>query len=159
MKSIRARNEDDVRPALREAGLRCTMPRLRVASALRGQQGHLTVDSIYALVAESEPAAPMALSTVYRTLETLADARLVAETHEHSRTAYEWIDHSEPHYHLTCTRCGTEVSLDPSMLGRLEEQIRSATDFEVHLDHVAMTGLCAACRARTGERKPSRARD
>jgi Fe2+ or Zn2+ uptake regulation protein len=100
----------------------------------------------------------MALSTVYRTLETLADARLVAETHEHSRTAYEWIDHSEPHYHLTCVQCGTEVSLDPRMLGRLEQQIRDATEFEVHLDHVALTGVCAGCRAKTHGRESTRVR-
>jgi Fe2+ or Zn2+ uptake regulation protein len=119
-----------------------------VADALRRRRGHLSVDAIYGLVAEREPAAPMALSTVYRTLETLADARLVAETHEHSRTTYEWIDHSEPHSHLTCVQCGTEVSLDPGLLGGFERQIEDATDFEVHLDHVAMTGLCAACRGR-----------
>ena len=61
MKSTHTRDDDGIGPALRAAGLRCTMPRLRVASALRGQQGHLTVDAIYALVAEREPAAPMAL--------------------------------------------------------------------------------------------------
>ena len=49
MKHAYRRDDEGVGAALRAVGLRCTTPRLRVAGALRGQHGHLTVDAIYAL--------------------------------------------------------------------------------------------------------------
>jgi Fur family ferric uptake transcriptional regulator len=129
------------------------MPRLRVAAALRQQAGHLTAEAIYSLVAASNRQTPIALSTVYRTLEAFEEARLVSAIHADSRATYEWIDPAEAHCHLTCTRCGAELSLDAEVLTRFEQQIEHATDFEVHFDHLAMRGLCAGCRGH--DRKPA----
>jgi Fe2+ or Zn2+ uptake regulation protein len=134
--------------ALRGAGVRCTTPRLHVAAVLRHAGGHLTAEAIHEQVAALEPG--IALSTVYRTLETLKDVRMVSETDAGSSAAFEWIDRSHRHSHLRCVRCGREVDLDARGLARLERAIRESADFEVHFDHLAMTGLCGACRGGGG---------
>lgn len=152
--------EHDVLRMLRQAGRRCTGPRLRVASVLRHADSHRSAEEIHGLLAESDPGTAIALSTVYRTLETLKELRLVSETDAGPHATYEWIDRAQPHYHLTCRACGTEERLDPGVLDRFARQIRASVDFEPHLDHLAISGLCASCRttARPPGRSPQQAR-
>ncbi len=137
--------EYDTAKELRQTGRRFTVQRLRVAAALRHSGGHRTAEEIHELVAQAEPHASMPLSTVYRTLGTLKELRLVAEVDAGGRAAYEWVA-EQPHHHLMCQRCGTEAGLDPRLLEQLGEGIRAATGFDAYLDHVAINGCCARCR-------------
>jgi Fur family ferric uptake transcriptional regulator len=132
--------------ALREAGRRCTIPRIKVASALQHARGHLTAEEIHAHIVEGDRQTAIALSTVYRTLETLKEIRLVSETAGGQRATYEWVDRAHPHYHLLCRRCGEETDLDPHVLEGFAVEVRALADFEVHLDHLVVAGLCRACR-------------
>jgi len=131
---------------LRATGLRFTPQRLRVAAALRHASGHCTAEQIHELIAAADPNATMPLSTVYRTLASLKEQRLVAEVEAGGRAAYEWVS-EQPHHHLICQRCGAELDLDPRLLEELGAEIRSATGFEAYLDHFAITGCCARCQA------------
>jgi Fe2+ or Zn2+ uptake regulation protein len=133
--------------ALHEAGRRTTIPRIKVASALQHAGGHLTAEEIHELIVEHDAQAAIALSTVYRTLETLKEIRLVAETAGTPRSTYEWVDQAHPHSHLACRRCGRETALDPRVLEAFAEEIRASSGFEAYLDHFVVGGLCADCRA------------
>ena len=137
--------EYDTAKELRQTGRRFTVQRLKVAAALRHSGGHRTAEEIHELVAQAEPHASMPLSTVYRTLGTLKELRLVAEVDAGGRAAYEWVA-EQPHHHLMCQRCGTEAGLDPRLLEQLGEGIRAATGFDAYLDHFAINGCCARCR-------------
>ncbi|MCB0067131.1 MAG: DUF2202 domain-containing protein [Caldilineaceae bacterium] len=103
-------------------------------------------EEIRDLLAAEDPHAAMPLSTVYRTLATLKEARLVAEVDAGGRAAYEWVA-TRPHHHLICQRCGADVGLEPALLTSLSDEIRSATGFEAHLDQHAIYGACARCSA------------
>ncbi len=144
--------EPELTRAIREGGRRCTPQRLRVATALRHVGGHRTAEEIRALVTAEAPRAPLPLSTVYRALDMLKALRLVSEVEAGGRAAFEWVDGERPHHHLVCQRCGAEQRLDPVLLDRLGASIRGATGFEAHLDHLAVAGLCAQCRAARGDR-------
>ncbi|MGE0135361.1 MAG: Fur family transcriptional regulator [Dehalococcoidia bacterium] len=138
--------EGDTAHELRETGRRFTVQRLKVAAALRHCGGHRTAEEIRDLLAAEDPHAAMPLSTVYRTLATLKEARLVAEVDAGGRAAYEWVA-TRPHHHLICQRCGADVGLEPALLTSLSDEIRSATGFEAHLDQHAIYGACAGCSA------------
>lgn len=146
--------EQDTTGALRAAGRRCTIPRMKVANALRHAGGHLTAEDIHALVVGADREASVALSTIYRTLETLKKLRLVAETSGGTRATYEWVDREHPHYHLSCTNCGGGTTLMPEVFEDLAAVIRRVADFEAHLDHVVVSGLCGACARALADTTP-----
>jgi Fe2+ or Zn2+ uptake regulation protein len=137
--------EHDTAQELRDSGRRFTVQRLKIAAALRHSGGHCTAEEIHEIVSREDPHAGMPLSTVYRTLGTLKELRLVAEVDAGGRAAWEWVNPDEPHHHLICQRCGVELDLDPKLLERLGEQIEAETGFEAYLDHIAIVGRCRAC--------------
>ncbi len=151
--------ETQTRQILRDTGRRVTTPRLRIASMLRHAGGHRTADEIHALVRGDDPDSAISLSTVYRTLDTLQEMRLVSSVDEGvGRAAYQWLDSAESHHHLVCRGCGAEAALDGEIFDRLSAAVRKATGFEPFLDHFVISGLCRDCAGTVppaeGARKP-----
>ncbi len=139
--------EADTVAALRAAGSRVTTPRLKIAVALRHLGGHRTAEEIHDALATDDAHSAIALPTVYRTLNTLRESGLVAKIDApRSRTTYSWVDQHAPHHHLVCMRCGAELPLDRRVLADLVRAIEEQTDFEPHLGHLAIPGLCRECR-------------
>ena len=85
-------------------------------------------------------------ATVYRTLEFLVRAGVVAHVHlPHGATAYHLVgDGHRSHAHLVCRGCGQLVDV-PGLLDGLAADLRERIGFELDLDHVALTGLCERC--------------
>ena len=73
------RNEQGETPAdaIRASGRRLTIQRARIMEALHRLRGHSTAEQIHAAVGEDDGDAEMALSTVYRNLDALAEMGLV----------------------------------------------------------------------------------
>jgi Fur family ferric uptake transcriptional regulator len=140
--------QSNIRDVFHEAGRRVTTSRLHVAAVLRHAGGHRTAEQIHALVHGDDPGSAISLSTVYRTLDTLARMRLVSEVDEGGgRAAYQWLDATKPHHHLLCNRCAAEGALSGELFERLETAIRDETGFEPFLDHFVIAGLCRDCAA------------
>jgi Fur family transcriptional regulator, ferric uptake regulator len=139
--------EAETERALRASGSRVTTPRLRIALALRHLGGHRTAEEIHAAAGAADPRAAIALPTVYRTLSTLRECGLIAKIDApHAKTTYAWVDQRAPHHHLVCVRCGAELPLDQRVLDDLRRAIERESDFAPHLGHLAIPGLCSACR-------------
>lgn len=136
--------ETNTAELLRAGGRRLTPQRQQVAVALQHAGGHRTVEELHELIARGH-GTPMALSTVYRALTTLKELRVVAEVDAGGRSAFEWVDRTQPHHHLICQVCGSETDLDPARLQELRTSIRATTGFEAFLDHLAITGICGQC--------------
>lgn len=134
-----------VEERLREVGLRVTEQRLAVGQALRHAAAHRTAEEVQARV-QSDATRPVSLATVYRTLHTLVEHRLVGhlDTGRGSDT-YEWIDPERAHHHARCVDCGAEVEIAPRLLERFERALRTEAHFTPFLDHLALVGRCAAC--------------
>lgn len=144
--------EGDTARELRQSGRRFTPQRLRIAAALRHAGGHRSAEEICEVVRRQDPHAAIPLSTVYRTLSTLKEMRLVSELDAGDRAAFEWMDAERPHHHLRCRECGAEIDLGPASLDQLREQIRAETGFEPFLDHFSIVGRCERCRATATSR-------
>lgn len=138
--------DDDIVAVLRRAGQKVTPQRLMVLTALRHQDGHATAGEIFAQVRAAYPYVD--ISTVYRTLASLKELRLVTETDMGAGDLhYEWAG-DRPHHHLICLQCRGVEDLEHHYLVELGEAIAAGHGFEANLDHFAIFGVCRVCRAR-----------
>lgn len=130
---------------LRAQGHRLTPQRLLVLEAIKGA-GHLSADEVLQRVQVAYPMVNAA--TIYRALQWLKEAGLVAETDlGDDHRIYEFIaDH--PHHHLTCLECGAQIEVPDSFLDPLRTQADERYGFALRADHVGLFGYCPACRAR-----------
>lgn len=132
---------------LRETGLRVTPQRLAVGEALIHASDHRTAEEIQARL-QAESAQPVSLATVYRTLHTLVERRVVGHLDRgRGSAAYEWLDPHHRHHHAVCVDCGAEVEIAPRLLDRFERAVKAETHFTPFLDHLALVGRCADCEA------------
>src|SRR5262249_13341872 len=114
--------------------------RLMVLTALRHSAGHATASEIFARAREVYPYVD--ISTVYRTLASLKELRLVTETDMGTGDLrYEWAG-GTPHHHLICQRCGHLDDLGRALMAGLGRARRETRGFEANLDPFAIFGLC-----------------
>jgi Fur family ferric uptake transcriptional regulator len=144
--------EGEIRSAIRSAGRRYTAQRGRVLTVLRHAGGHRTAEQVFDAVQDADPHSGVALSTIYRTLASLEEMRLVASMKAASgETVFEAVADEDRHHHLICTSCGVTVETDLASLERLEHEIRRQTGFEPSIRHLGIPGLCAQCAASKAE--------
>ncbi len=146
--------EQDTAGVIRRAGHKLTPQRMMILTALRHAGGHVTASDLLGRVQRDYPYVD--ISTVYRTLHTLKQLRLVTETDMGTGdTAYEWA-RSERHHHLICTACGAVEEINHEHLDRLGGDIEREYGFRPVLDHFAIFGLCRDCsRAEDQEESDS----
>jgi Fur family transcriptional regulator, ferric uptake regulator len=132
---------------LRARGLRATPQRRLVLDAVAAL-GHGTPEQVCDRVQEVAPS--LSLSTVYRTLELLEDLGVVSHTHlGHGAPTYHPISHAD-HIHLVCRRCGAVSQADVVHARELAGEVRRRHGFTVDVTHLALDGVCQACRADVG---------
>ena len=129
---------------LRAGGYRLTPQRQLVLEAVTSL-GHATPDEIAERVRRT--ANGVNISTVYRTLELLEELGLVTHTHlGHGAPTYHAADDAD-HVHLVCRKCGGIEEVPTQVIDGAVGRIATEHGFAVDAGHVAIFGLCAACRA------------
>ena len=143
----------DTDQAIRNRGLRRTMPRSIVARTLHAHAGHHTVGEIQRLVeAEFGYAAAMARSSVYRALEALEDVGLVQAVRTgQEEVQFEWAE--DPHHHLICTDCGHSEEVRLAAADAVAREASRQHGFHVAVRHLALKGTCQSCTPE--QRAPS----
>jgi Fur family ferric uptake transcriptional regulator len=135
--------EQDTAAMLRSSGQKVTPQRMLILGCVRHARGHVTAAQILEEVRRSYPY--IDASTVYRTLASAKELRLVSETNLGSgENLFEWAG-AERHHHLICRSCGQVGSLDQRHLDTLVATLRRDTGFQADLDHIAIFGLCRDC--------------
>ena len=87
------------------------------------------------------------IATVYRTLQWLQEVGLVAPIAiGNGPLRYEYIC-GTAHHHLICHECGREYEIGDDILDTLKAQLLERYGFMAQLNHLALPGRCAACRA------------
>ena len=129
--------------ALHERGVRVTPQRAHIWRVLVETGDHFTAEGIRERVSGSLPG--LELSTVYRSLEALRAAGLVADSRlPEGPRVFE----ARPalHPHMVCDACGRISHPDPEVGRRLLETLGAGSGgFEVRELHVAARGICAEC--------------
>ena len=140
--------EDDTVEVIRATGRRVTIQRVAVLDAIRGMEGHVPVDQVAAKVREQHP--QMDLATVYRTAGLLSRLHLLNEVSIGCVSHYEYASPGQRHGHMVCEHCGRTIHASTTHLDELREALLQDTGFEVHVEHLTMSGLCRECRQDEG---------
>jgi Fur family ferric uptake transcriptional regulator len=131
---------------LRERGFRMTPQRELLLAALNASDKHLDADTLLRRVRKTYPRANK--SVVYRNLELLTQLGLIScVDFGHGRVEYEVHRHPH-HHHLVCRRCGSMIEISSGAFARLQQQLQKEHGFEADMDHLAIFGVCKACRQK-----------
>lgn len=137
----------DLGTRLRAAGRRLTPQRQQVLDLVE-RLGHATPEQIVE-AAPATDAAPMALSTVYRSLEALQELGLVTHTHvDHRVPSYHLTTHAT-HIHVVCRDCGCVDEAPADVAEEFVARLDRSLGFEADVTHAAIHGLCRTCRKQS----------
>ena len=129
---------------VRQSGYRVTRQRAIILQILCELDGHASAEQIHEkTLAHGHD---IDLSTVYRTMERLREARIISQTDLGRGHAEFEIVTDRPHHHLICKDCGRVIDLDHRYLAPVATAIRQDFDFEPTFDHFAIFGRCSSCR-------------
>ncbi|HVX17362.1 MAG TPA: Fur family transcriptional regulator [Acidimicrobiales bacterium] len=139
---------EEIVASLRRDGGRVTATRKAVVRALLDSDDHhLTAAAVTGAVRDLDP--EFQESTVYRTLDRLAELGIVEHIHIGSGAAvYHLSDADHRHHHLVCDRCGRVVEVPPGLLDSVARRVERDHGFVLDAGHFALSGTCAACRSR-----------
>jgi Fur family ferric uptake transcriptional regulator len=133
--------------ALRGQGLRITEARRAVCGIIASRHGeHMTAATIMTEV-RSNPDTKADQSTVYRTLDALEEAGLLAHSHLGHGAAVYHLASEAAHQHVVCIQCGATASVPAAGLSAWLDQLQASTGFTVDPTHFAVTGTCPNCAA------------
>jgi len=121
------------RHELRKAGLKITLPRLKILEILENASNrHLSAEDIYKDLLDSGE--EIGLATVYRVLTQFEAAGLVTRHNfEGGHSVFE-LDDGEHHDHMVCVETGEVIEFTSDEIERLQHEIAEAHGFEL-LDH------------------------
>ncbi len=139
---------DSLIARVREAGGRITEARQRVLEVLlQAGAEHLSAEEIATRVHRSAP--DVHLSTIYRTLESLADMGVLTEARLADGPASYHLA-SDRHHHAVCSSCGTVIDLPGATFAPVARKLAEDFGFVADPNHLTITGTCAACAAQAG---------
>lgn len=133
---------DELINHLRQQGHRITTPRCWTLKVLLEEGSHQTSEQVFQKLLQHGISVDEA--TVYRTLQWLADNRIVTRTNL-GLGANVYSLYHQPHHHLICTQCHAISEIDDAVFAGLRERIRDEYDFTPQMDHYAIFGLCREC--------------
>ena len=130
---------------LKQAGLKTTLPRLRVLSILEDSKiRHLSAEDVYKELLNEEDS--VGLATVYRVLTQFEDAGLVIRHHfEGDRSVFELND-EDHHDHMICDQCGRVTEFVDRRIESLQEKVAEDHGFALQDHSLTLYGICARCQ-------------
>ncbi|MET9023191.1 transcriptional repressor [Actinopolymorpha sp. NPDC004070] len=127
--------------------IRATRQRAAVAEALEGVEDFRSAQDIHALLRGRGD--NVGLTTVYRTLASLADAGQVdAIRTDDGETVYRRCATARHHHHLVCRSCGHTVEVEGPAVERWAEGVAAEAGFVDVTHTLEVFGTCASCARR-----------
>ncbi|SFK68048.1 ferric iron uptake transcriptional regulator [Methylophaga sulfidovorans] len=133
------------RQDLRKAGLKVTLPRLKVLEILETSElRHMSAEDVYkALLDMGEE---IGLATVYRVLTQFEGAGLVSKLSiEGGHAVFELQDGSH-HDHLLCVRCNRIEEFVDEVIEQRQQTIAKEKGFEMTDHSLYIYGICRLCQ-------------
>ncbi len=119
---------------------RWTRQRRKVLETLGSRRDHPTAEDVYRdLRAQGEQ---VSLATVYRTLRSLEQEELARTLHGAGADRFDAC--IDPHYHLSCDKCGRTVDVPVAYHRPLDEAARQS-GFEIRGHSLIFFGRCPRC--------------
>lgn len=121
------------RKELRDAGLKVTLPRLRILEILEDvETRHLSAEDIYRELLNSGE--DIGLATVYRVLTQFENAGLVMRHNFESGHSVFELDEGKHHDHMVCIQSGDVIEFVSEDIERLQREVAETHGYEL-IDH------------------------
>lgn len=131
---------------LRKAGLKVTLPRMKILELLEEAQSgnrHLSAEDVFRRLRDSGE--DIGLATVYRVLTQFQDAGLVIKHNFDNDQAVFELESGQHHDHMVCLRCGTVTEFSDDVIEQRQRQIAESHGFRLTHHALTMHGICADC--------------
>ena len=124
---------------LKKAGLKVTLPRLRILELLEhDDKGHLSAEEIYRRLIEAGE--EVGVATVYRVLTQFETAGLVTRHYfEGGHSVFE-LESGEHHDHLVCMETGKVIEFQNDTIEALQEQIAEELGYDLGDHNLVLYG-------------------
>lgn len=133
------------RQDLRKAGLKVTLPRLKVLEIMeKSELRHMSAEDVYkALLDMGEE---IGLATVYRVLTQFEGAGLVSRLSIEGGHAVFELQDGHHHDHLLCVRCNKIEEFFDDVIEQRQRAIAAEKGFEMTDHSLYIYGICKACQ-------------
>lgn len=136
---------------LRNAGLKVTLPRLKILEMLENSSDrHLSAEDIYRRLMDGGE--DIGLATVYRVLTQFEAAGLVMRHHFEGGHAVFELERGTHHDHLVCVSCGHVEEFEDELIEQRQHERARELGFQLVAHSLIMHGECR--RADCPHRKP-----
>ena len=117
---------------LKKAGLKVTLPRLRILELLEEDQAHLSAEDIYRKLIEAGE--EVGLATVYRVLTQFEQAAIcIRHNFEEGHAVYE-LTPSDHHDHMVCLDTGDVIEFTDDVIEERQKILATEHGYEI-IDH------------------------
>ena len=138
----KTRSRDPEARDLKKAGLKVTLPRLKILHLLANNpDSHVTAEDVYReLMGSGEE---IGLATVYRVLTQFEAAGLVKRHHfEGGQSVFE-LDEGDHHDHLLCVTCGKVVEFYDEVIEQRQKAVAEDRGFTLRDHSMILYGTCS----------------
>jgi Fur family ferric uptake transcriptional regulator len=126
---------------LKNAGLKATLPRLKVLSLFENsKERHLSAEDIYKVMINAGE--DVGLATVYRVLTQFEQAGLLIRHHFESGKAVFELNAGGHHDHVVCMKCGRVAEFYDEEIEKRQENAAAKLGFTMQDHSLTIYGLC-----------------
>lgn len=127
--------------ALKNAGLKVTLPRLKILELLRDPNyHHVTAEDLYKKLLEQGE--EIGLATVYRVLNQFDDAGIVTRHNFEGGKAIFELDRQNHHDHLVCLDCGEVFEFHDEIIDKRQKEIAAQYGIKLTYHSLYLYGHC-----------------
>jgi len=133
------------RQDLRKAGLKVTLPRLKILEILEvSEQRHMSAEDVYKALLESGE--EIGLATVYRVLTQFEGAGLVSRLSIDGGHAVFELEDGAHHDHLLCVSCNQIEEFVDDVIEERQHAIAEEKGFQMTEHSLYIYGVCKRCQ-------------
>ncbi len=133
---------------LKKAGLKVTVPRLKILETLEAHaDSHLSAEDVYKLMLKEN--AEVGVATIYRVLTQCEQAGLVKRLQSEEGPALFELKPADHHDHFICTRCGNVDEFHDKVIEERQQKIAAQAGFVMENHSMILYGICRNCRAKS----------
>lgn len=146
MKEEDVRKQESVGERLKKKGLKNTRHRQEILKTLQESSQPLSAEAIY--IELRGRGCALNLSTVYRTLGTLAAKELVSKTEYGDKALFE-ISNAGHGHHFVCLGCNRMIRIEECPLSEYENKLQNEFGFSVTDHKLELYGFCRQCQKKS----------
>ena len=129
---------------LKDAGLKITMPRLKILQILeQSQDHHLSAEDVYKALLDMGD--DVGLATVYRVLAQFETAGLISRHNFEGGYSVFELSQGEHHDHLVCVQCGKVEEFVDEIIENRQKIIAEKAQFKMTDHALNIYGICFVC--------------